>query len=453
MKTNNEKSFLSKKTEITMLVFLIAFAVTAIVMTALYAVNMNELKRKGTNLENVYQRTFYDLVDNVNNTEIKLSKLIVSSDDDYSENLLSEISQNLTNAQNQLSYLPISANGIPEITRFVNQLSGYTSSLSKKVKSGKSLTAAEKTKLREIYGSISDMKYKINILSTNINDGYKLSDNVIFTREDYNKLTTELQGLKEKSVDYPTMIYDGPFSESTMNKEIKGLNFAEISEEKAFLIAENLIDGTQKVTPAGEANGKFVTYDFNIYDNDGIQYYAQITKKGGKLLSMSGRGDRDSAVKTIDEAKQIALNFAKKLGIENMQCVWYDKIQNDVYLNLAPVLNDIVIYPDLIKVKVDLATGKITGYEASTYYTNHTSRNLLPPRLPSSVAQNSIDSKYQVETIKLSLSPIEFEEETLTWEFKCRYRGDTYYIYINANNGNEENILRVVETENGNLLM
>ena len=123
-KVNEEKTNLSKKSVITLIVFTIVFGILAITFSILYAIDMTQLERTSINLENVYQRTFYDLVESVNNTETKMSKLLASTDSNYSNQLLLEINDNLTNAENQLSYLPISMNGIPETTKFINQLGG-----------------------------------------------------------------------------------------------------------------------------------------------------------------------------------------------------------------------------------------------------------------------------------------------------------------------------------------
>ena len=58
-----------------------------------------------------------------------------------------------------------------------------------------------------------------------------------------------------------------------------------------------------------------------------------------------------------------------------------------------------------------------------------------------------------VRTTKLALIPNEYVGETLCYEFMCINEGSTYYIYIDANTGLQMNILKIVETDDGNLLM
>lgn len=447
----NKNVLISKKSYITLIVFAVVLGVMAVVFSVLYAINMKNLNTTSVNLEKVYQRTFYDLVDSVNNTENKLSKLLATNDIDYANNLLQEINDNVTNAEIQLSYLPISMNGIPETTKFINQIGGYTNSLVKKTKTSQ-LSKEEKNKLNELYNSIYGIKINLQKVSNEINNGYVISKNIDVGKEDYNKFTKEFQQIKALDQDYPTMIYDGPFSDAVLNKEIKGLNFEEVSKEEAQKVLENIYPNNNKIDFVSESNGKFQTYDFNVELNN-IKLYAQITKKGGKLLTVSAIRNGYEENKTMEEAIANSKQFLEKMGIENMQCVWNDKLQADAYLNFAPVINNIVVYPDLIKIKVDLSSGEIIGYEACTYYTNHTQRNISSATISKETAKSKIDDQYKIENIQLVLSPIEYEGEILTYEFKCSYKGSTYYIYINAKTGEYENILKVIETKDGNKLM
>ena len=447
----NEKSNLSKASVITLIVFVAVLGVMMSVFCILYALEKTDNGNKSVALENIYQRSFFDLVENVNNTETKMAKLLNSTNENLSRKLLSEIHENTNSAQNNLSYLPISINGIPETTKFINQLSAYANTLSKSEDA--TLSTAERKTLVDLHNAVSDIKYKLNEMSTEIMKGYNItSHSSLGTKKDYTKFTGKLQKIKSTDVDYPTMIYDGPFSDSVMNKEIKGLPENEVSKEKAQEIAENLLKNTQKVEFFNETNGKFKTFDFKIVLTDGSQYFAQITKLGGKLLTLSSFSNNNENKISIKEAIKIAEDFALAQGLKNMECVWSDFAQGDVYLNLAPVKDEIVLYPDLIKVKVDLGTGNILGWEASSYYTNHIKRYLNNPTISKAEAEKQIKSGFEILESRLTLSPIEYKE-ILTYEVKCTKESGTYYFYFNAYDGTLENILKVIETDNGNLLM
>lgn len=463
---SKEKANISKASLITLIVFVGVLGVMMTVFCVLYAVNKKAYHESSVNLENVYQRSFFDLVDDINNAEVKLGKLVNSTNEAYVQKLLSEIHESAASAQNNISRLPISMNGIPETNRFINQLNGFANVLSRKKSSA--ISASERETLNNLYRAVSDIKYSLANMSGKIANGYSISVNSVKNeKQDFTDFTQLFQSIKSSGEDYPTMIYDGPFSDSVVSKEIKGLSGNEISKDEAQEIAAKIFEKQEKsvdenggessqatkISYVGETNGKFKTFDFSISLENGFEYYAQITKVGGKLLTLSSFSKKSEQKISTEEAEKIAVEFAKKQGLENMECVWSGSLGSDTYLNLAPVENNVVLYPDLIKVKVDLSSGNILGWEASTFYTNHRSRALETPSVSKASSENRIPDGFKILETRLALSPLDFNREVLTNEVKAFKEGATYYFYFNAQTGNLENILKVVKTENGNLMM
>jgi len=166
-------------------------------------------------------------------------------------------------------------------------------------------------------------------------------------------------------------------------------------------------------------------------------------------------GNVESDMKNIDfaKAKKIALDFAKENGVEDAEVVWSEELNSQAYFNIAPTQNGIVLYPDLVKVKVDMENAEVIGYDAISYWTNHTKRNLPKASLSVEDARKSIDQSFEIKNERKTLTPLDYNREVLCYEFECEKNGATYYIYINAETGIEENILKVVETSDGSKLM
>lgn len=202
-----------------------------------------------------------------------------------------------------------------------------------------------------------------------------------------------------------------------------------------------------------ETQGKFKTFDFSVKIDETISMYVQVTKNGGKLLTISGYGDADSRSLSLIDAISKVKTIANKQTGTTFDCVWSDIVGSDAYINLAPVQNGVILYPDLIKAKVDLASGEMIGYSASAYYTNHTKRTIENASFSKSEADKKIPKGFNVEMSRLCLAPLDFGNEILCYEYKCDKDGQTYYIYVNATTGITENILKVVETSDGNKLM
>lgn len=445
----------TSKSNKALIIVTIILSIAVVALGILYGISLSSLNNFQTSLENVYQKNFYELVDEVNNAETKLNKVLASNSNTYRSKLLKEVSKNASEAQTRLNMLPYSINGLSDTISFVNQLSGYTETLAKNLDKGEKIDGKDQETLEKVYESVVNIKKSLNSMSKQMWEGYNITSSSLKLDGDYNSLTSDMSAMNGEDIEYPTMIYDGPFSDSQVNKEVKGLNFSEVSMETAKnnlgKILTNISVDNLKFN--GESSGHFQTYDFSYEDENGVYTFAQVTKKGGKLLTLSSQNIYKTKKLELANAEKIALDFAKKAGIDSMKVVWSDVVSDDAFINLAPVIDGVIIYPDLVKVKVDLAKGDVLGFEASSYYMNHVNRKILPTRITESVAKAKIYSGLYVKDSRLALIPLEYGEEVLCYEFICSMNGNTYYVYINAVNGAEENILKVVQTDNGNLLM
>lgn len=445
----------TSKSNKALIIVTIILSIAVVALGILYGISLSSLNNFQTSLENVYQKNFYELVDEVNNVETKLNKVLASNSNTYRSKLLKEVSKNASEAQTRLNMLPYSINGLSDTISFVNQLSGYTETLAKSLDKGEKIDGKDQETLEKVYESVVNIKKSLNSMSKQMWEGYNITSSSLKLDGDYNSLTSDMSAMNGEDIEYPTMIYDGPFSDSQVNKEVKGLNFSDVSMETAKnnlgKILTNISVDNLKFN--GESSGHFQTYDFSYEDENGVYTFAQVTKKGGKLLTLSSQNIYKTKKLELANAEKIALDFAKKAGIESMKVVWSDVVGDDAFINLAPVIDGVIIYPDLVKVKVDLTKGDVLGFEASSYYMNHVNRKILPARITESVAKAKIYSGLYVKDSRLALIPLEYGEEVLCYEFICSMNGNTYYVYINAVNGAEENILKVVQTDNGNLLM
>ena len=404
-------------------------------------------------LENVYENNFYDLVDSVNNLENKVSKIINTTSSTYQRKTLLEVSRNASEAEISVSYLPFSQSDIQETVKMINQISGYTSTLAEKLVSGEPLTESEITTLENIHQNLIELKNQLNEFARRLNEGFSILDSSANLDSGSNEFSRTLSSLKNNDIEYPTMIYDGPFSDSVVNSPVRGLTGKAVNHEEASQSAQESFKNIATIEFEGETNGRFETYNFRIKNADDEMLYVQVTKIGGHILTVSGAGrDGDEQIDKA-KAKDIALEFASENGVEDAEVVWSDQIGSDVYLNIAPKQSGVILYPDLVKVKVNLVSGTVVGYDATPYFTNHVERSLSKGSLSSSTAIGKVPSYFEIVQSRLVLSPLDYNREVVCMEVEATREDGTYYFYFNAQSGELENVLKVIETDNGNLLM
>lgn len=402
-----------------------------------------------TQLNTIYQKGYYDFYDAINNTEVKMNKVVSTQDKTLAKKYLMEISKNANEAQQALNTLPISENGLSKSLTFINQVGGFTQTLANKLDKGGTLSNEDKSTLLKLNSAITDMRKNLTKMTKDMNGGYDILENSLSLNGDYNDFTISLKTMNASDIEYPSMIYDGPFADSQIQKQVKGLLEQKVDKQTAQQNLANLVGvAPEKLNFKSENKGRIECYNFEWKDENNNLFFAQMTQKGGRLLSLNSQKMRQNTKLDFEQAQTIAKQFLAKNGIEDVECVWHDTIQGNVYLNFAPIQNDVILYPDLIKLKVDLADGMILGFEATSYFTNHVQRKLDDFVISKQNAQQQVDSQYKIQTTKKVLAPIDYAE-VLCWEMKATYSQSVYYFYVDAQSGEMVNVLKVVKTDGG----
>lgn len=134
-----------------------------------------------------------------------------------------------------------------------------------------------------------------------------------------------------------------------------------------------------------------------------------------------------------------------------MQETYYLKENGFITVNYAYKQNNIVIYPDLIKVKIALDNGEIIGLESTGYLNNHYERNISKNLISIEDAKKQLTNNIEIKSEGLAIIPTEWNTEILCYEFKGKVEDIDFIAYINAETGEEEDILIITNTPNGTL--
>lgn len=433
----------------------VVFVILVGLLTVGFITSTNSLANVSGQLQSVYERSFYELVSNVNDIEVTLSKCLVSNNNTQQNKLFYDLWEQCNVAQNNLSRLPVNHDAINETTKFVNQMGGFSYYLFDKTNNSETISETDYNSLSELYNMCVNIQQIINEYAYQIQNNYNILKDVDRKDLSNSSISGAFSSMQETGVDYPTLIYDGPFSDSVINKKVLGLSDEEYNLEQVNNKLEEVFKNynVKRIDYKDETNGKIETYNFNMTLENSHEYYLQVTKKGGLIIQLNSyqRSLKDNL--SLEDCEQKAEEFAKMLELENMQAVWSTKINNIVYVNLTTVVDNTIIYPEMIKAKISTENGEIIGWDAQTYAYNKTERTDTKPTITASEARQKVSSKLIIETEKKTLIPLDFNREDLCYEFKCTYNNYTYYVYINAKTGEEENVLRVVGTLDGNLLM
>ena len=148
----------------------------------------------------------------------------------------------------------------------------------------------------------------------------------------------------------------------------------------------------------------------------------------------------------------IAGRFLRNKFDKNFTTSYYYVDNGVCFMNFASLQEDVICYSDLIKVGVDLSTGKIVFYEAGGYISNHTERIVDDKKYSYSDAKNILSDNLKILSYAIALIPTEASEK-LCYEFLCEGEdGEEILIYINANTLQEEQIFILLKSDGGTLV-
>ena len=438
---------------------IIVVLVTILIILGLYTYKKQRDFRQAS--ENSYNMAFFELVDYVQNVETYLAKSLISSSAVQGAESLTNVWREANLAGAYLAQLPIDSNELEKTSKFLNQVSDYSYSLSRKNIKGEKLSEDDMNNLESLHQYSVELENTLNQLSMDLNEGkikwgeLNKKGSAVFATQTSNISKDSFSNLEENFHEYSGLIYDGAFSEHITNSEKKGLTGENIDENKAKKIAVAFIgnQNIEKVESQGKGeNANITAYSFNVKLKDQDRNVSiAISEKGGHIVYMDS--DRKIQQETISEeqAVKIGKEFLQSKGLNNMTQTYYLKNNGIVTINYAYLQDNVIMYSDLIKVKIALDNGEVLGIETTGYLNSHYTRNIPKVKITENEAMKNLNKKLEINSSRLAFIPTEWKTEIFCYEFTGKINDMDFLVYVNAQTGEEEDILLIVNTPNGTL--
>lgn len=447
---------------------LVVTLVTVIAVLGLYTYKRERTFRQAT--ENDYNMAFFELVDYVQNVETYLAKSLISSTPEHGAEVLTHVWREANLAQAYLAMLPIGSEELSNTSKFLNQVSDYSFTLSRKNIYNEALTQDDFNNLKNLHNYSVELENTLNQLSADMNDGrikwgeLTKKGNSVFATQVSNISKDSFSNLEENFHEYAGLIYDGAFSEHLTSADKKGLTGENIDEERAKQIAIEFFgnENINKIESNGiSENTNMPCYDFRVTLNgekdDNNNAIISITEKGGHVVFMNYNRNIEATTISDERADEMGKQFLENHGFKNMKETYYLKQDGVITINYAYSQNstngEVTIYPDLIKLKIALDNGQVLGIETTGYLNSHYEREIGSIEITKEKAKESLNKDLNIESESLAIIPTQFQTEILCWEFKGKVEETEFLVYINAKTGKEEDILVVRDTPNGTLTM
>lgn len=419
--------------------------------------------------ENHYNRSFADFVSHVDGLETNIAKSRVAGTPTQQVFYLSQSWLQSETAVKNLSLLPSREFGLSYVDQVLNQIGEYTRILTQKVAKGEVLEANDQKILGEMHERLIAVNRNIQELNVTL-----MTENIAWVEKTTNgiwgigsevfpasaegeegkpakpgSVSSGLEQLDASLQKLPPFSYSGQIDTHSVPEPL-GLPDKIINEEQAKAIATEFLTSLGYTSPSVElertSNGPFGGY---IWKHESAML--DVSKKGGVVtLFMDERPLGESGL-TIDQAADKAMVTLEKMGWNLVQTSIED-FGGYIHLEAANVEKGVLIYPDKLRLTVALDNGRITGYDSTAYWLFNHKRDLDTDMIDLEKVENSLHPDMDILYSRPVVISRPGWEEAFCYEIRGSINEEEFLVYINAIEGSEEKIQRIIRTPRGEYL-
>ncbi len=405
-------------------------------------------------VDNLYRQSYYTLSDNLLTMENNLSKIRVTRGEELQQELLMNIALAAQSATSSLTALSHGGYDMTPLIKYCNQVGDYSSYGARKIAFGLGLNDDDYKTFSDMHAMTYRIANELNAVRDKITDnGEKF---VMGLGQMGQSLSAAFESLSGADVEYPSLIYDGPFSDALDSREALALkNMESIDPKQADNYVARALGGRilKSLTYVTTNESAFETYLYEFTTEDGTSGSIQISKQGGMPVMWDTDASVDDPRMTQEEAVELARQYCDKIGLPSMAPVWACVSDSIVYVNLCYKRDETIYYPDMVKVKVSLQDGAIVGYEGLNYLYNHTDRTFGTPTVGEEQVRAGDYGRMQISSVRLCVTPMPGGSEKLAWEVYGSVDVYRFFLFVDASTGKQFRIMQVIDSDEGELLM
>lgn len=425
--------------------------VACIVLTVSTIVYANKAQKYKFATEIAYERALGELCESLDNITVTLQKGTYCSTGKMMSDIGNDLSRQATVAKVSLGQLTDKTMITEDVYKFLSQIGDFTSSVARD-KDRLSLTAKQKDNLKSLLSFSESLSESLDKIRQGSFNGEIVNERTVSTLDSQSEVpktfSESVSDAQQNLADYPTLIYDGPFADSVLNrsggKMLKGLQ--EITKQEAKEKAAEFMNTTpESLREEADVNSQIKLYCFSKGD-----VAVALTKKGGKLCYMVNPREVGAETISAQESIKRAKKYLKGIGYTSMKESYYSVFAGVCTVNFAYTENGIIHYSDLIKVSVALDSGEVLSVDARGYLMNHTKRDIYSESISLEQARKTVSKDLKILSENSAVIPLDTGKEAYCFEFRCKdSEGQEVLIYIDRETGEERDILLLMYADGG----
>ena len=453
----------------------VSLGVVSLALATTVTVGAMEMRKENGALMGTYRSTMYELTGIMENVDNDLDRVRVSASTAQQSRILTDLLVQARLAELDVEKLPVDAEQNRNVTMFINRVAEICEYMLSKLRNGEQLNEKDRQILERLYQTNHKVREEVQDFVVNISD----KDLMEYAKKGTGSIKAALDKLEQTTIEENKQKIENKLEEGKEKlKEGK-----DKIEEKLKIGKDKAEDKLKDMPPAGllargqvgQENGKkphieaakaealctqyfsgydvsefqcvgetvtrgYAAYNVQGYDTKGNLLFAEISQEDGKLMRFDYYEDCMGETFDIRNAERIAEEFLEKLGYDDMEAV---RLRGNGSLSdFVFVYEDdgVVYYPDEITVKVCRTRGIVSGFDATKYLKNHRGRDEMKVNISLAEAYQKLYKDLSVESSRMAIVRT-VRGERPAYEFLCQYNGESYFVFIDAENGEEISIV------------
>lgn len=418
--------------------------------------------------ENNNRRALINFASQIDQLETDMAKGNVASNPAQKILYLTQVSSKSDVALQDFAQIPTEQTGLSYVGQFLTQSGDFSKTLAQRIAGGGTITSEEEKILRDMHERLIPLNQKVQDLITRIDTenlvwidpaptirqrlgfGTQIAEAAADGSENPSKsVRSGLDQLDASLQKLPPFSYTGEYASRVVAKPL-GLPSGEVTRDQALQKGQDFLRkiGYSDTTLEFESNtqGELGGYRFKVQDG-----HMEVTRKGGVVNLFRDPRSIEPRTLSIDEAARKADEVLKSLGWKSMVITSTEDFGAYAQFDAVVEDNGVRIYPDKVRLMIALDNGLPVGFDAVPYYAFHHSRT-FPTKLTLDQALHKMRPDFQVLESRLAVIVKAVNQEVYCYEFRGKYQGEEYLIYLNAVTGVEENIQRIIKTPRGEFI-
>ena len=427
----------------------VSLGAITLALTTAVTVGAIDMKRTKDGVMAGYRGMAYELAGVMENVDNDLDRARISNSPVQQGRILTDLLVQARLAELDLEKMPVSAESDKNLTAFINRVAMESERMLAKLRRGEKLSTGDQEVLERLYQANHQIRTRLDEYISQMSDG-DIASYMKNGEGQFGDMLTTIEGL---TMEENRLALGGETGQKTgagMGRKQEdpakeGMGSPQIDSVKAEELCVRYFSDYKIASfqCVGETNARGLhAYNVQGYADDGTQLFAELDVKTGALVRFDFFEACEESTFDLQNARRIAEEFLGKMGYEDMTPVRVRENGTDIDFTFAYQTDGVVFYPDSVRVKVCRSRGMVAGMDATKYLKNHKRREAPQAYITLESAQGALHNGLTVEASRLAVVHTARGERP-AYEFLCSYGEEKYFIYTDAQTGDEISILNV----------